>query len=129
MPKNKISNSNTVGYSDVYILPLPKASLAKYKKTALAYSQIAKEKGVLACRELVSDELNSKGMISFTKVIKAKDGEVIITAFYDFISKKHRDEVMKKMFADPRMLKMAKEKPIFDMKKMHHGGFKILVNQ
>lgn len=114
-------------YADLYLLPVPKKNLVKYKKLATTFGKMAREYGALDYRELKGDDLFPKQVVSFTKAIKPKSTEVLIAAVVDFKSRKHRDEVMKKMMKDPRMEKMMKEPPIADMGKMMYGGFETIV--
>ena len=114
-------------YADLYLLPLPKKNLARYKNIARRFGKMAREHGALDYREFQGDDLFPKGTVSFTKKMPIKDDEILIAAVVDFKSRAHRDQVMKKMFTDPRMEKLMKEAPIADMKKMAYGGFKTIV--
>ena len=115
------------GYIDLYLLPLPKKNLAKYKGQAVRFGKMAREFGALDYREFVGNDLFPKGVVSFTKALKVKPGEILITSVVSFKSKSHRDQVMKKMFKDPRMEEMMQEEPLTDMKKMFYGGFETIV--
>jgi uncharacterized protein YbaA (DUF1428 family) len=42
-------------------------------------------------------------------------------------SRAHRNQVNARVMQDPRILKMAQGKQLFDMKRMAYGGFKTLV--
>lgn len=135
MPKKK--NSKTVktkalanNYADIYLLPIPRKNLARYKKVASRFGKMAREYGALDYREMIADDLFPKGMLSFEKPANPKKDEIVIAAVVDFNSRKHRDTVIKRMFKDPRMDKMMKEdqkNPIADMTKMYCGGFKTIV--
>ncbi len=114
------------GYIDLFLLPLPKKNLVAYKKVANAFGKIALEHGALHYREFVGDDLKPKGLPPFTKLMKLGRGEVVITSVMEYKSRKHRDQVMKKIFTDPRMDKMM-QKPLFDMKKMFYAGFAPIV--
>lgn len=118
----------TSNYSDLYLLPLPEKNLAAYKKLATKFGKMAREHGALSYREFIADDLNTEQALSFAKAAKPKEGEVVIAAVVDFTSRKHRDQVMKKLFKDPRMEKMMQEPPLMNMKKMYYGGFKAIVN-
>ena len=116
------------GYIDLYLLPLPKKNLKKYKDLASRFGKMAREFGALDYREFVANDLPQKGVVSFTHAVKPKRTEVIISSVVSFKSKAQRDQVMKKMFADPRMTEMMKEKPLSDMNKMIYGGFETIVD-
>jgi uncharacterized protein YbaA (DUF1428 family) len=59
--------------------------------------------------------------------VKLKDGEVVMFSWIVYKSRAHRDAVMKKVMADPR-LKGDMESMPFDGKRMIFGGFKVLVD-
>ncbi len=116
-------------YIDLYLLPVPEANLATYKKVAAKFAKLAKEHGALSYREFQGDDLAAKdGILSFDKAAKPKEGEVVIAAVMDFKNKAHRNQVMKKLMADPRMAALEPEAPLFNMKKMYYGGFSAIVS-
>ncbi|MBI3112105.1 MAG: DUF1428 domain-containing protein [Ignavibacteriales bacterium] len=117
------------GYVDVYLLPLPKRNLAAYRRLAQKFGRIARLHGVLKYREFTGDDLFTKGVVSFTHNVRLRRGEIIVAAVVDFKSRTHRDRVMKKLFADPRLNDMMKDKPLFNPKKMVYGGFKTFVSK
>ena len=59
-------------------------------------------------------------------VAEKKDGETVVFAFAVYKNRKHRDEVMKKVMADPDM-KYDPAKMPFDGKRMIFGGFETVV--
>lgn len=113
-------------YADLYLLPVPSANLDAYKKVASKFGKIAREHGALSYREFVLDA-DQEGTKSFSLAAKPKEGEVVIAAVVDFKSRSHRDQVLKKIFKDPRLEKMQEEAKLFDMKKMFYSGFKTIV--
>lgn len=115
-------------YLDFYLLPVPKKNLERYKKVATRFGKMAREYGALEYRESVGDDLSPKKVISFKKAAKPGKNDVVIAAVVAFKSRAHRDQVMQKMFKDPRMDEMMKEGPIADMKKMYYGGFETIVD-
>jgi uncharacterized protein YbaA (DUF1428 family) len=115
------------GYIDLYVLPVPKKNLAKYRLLATKFGKLAREYGALHYRECKGDDLFTKWAQSFTKAAKPKGGEVLIAAVAEFTSRAHRDRVMKEMFKDPRMAQMMQAKPLADMKRMVYGGFETFV--
>jgi len=116
------------GYIDLYLLPIPKKNLYAYKNIAARFGKMCREYGALDYREFVGDDLKPKELLSFTNLIKAKPSELVISAVVSFKSRKHRDQVLKKMFNDPRMNAMMKETPLTDMNKMAYGGFETIVD-
>lgn len=115
-------------YIDLYLLPVPEANIAAYKKVATKFGKIAKEHGMLGYREYQGDDLvAAEGLLSFTKAAKAKEGETVVVAIAEFKNKAHRNQVMKKLMQDPRLAEMEPNPPLFSQKKMHYGGFANLV--
>ena len=116
------------GYVDLYLLPVPKKNIRAYRRLAVKFGRIAREYGALDYREFLGDDLFPEGMGSFTRQVKLGPGEVLTAAIVGFRSRAHRDRSIKKMFKDPRLAAMMKEKPLFDMKKMVYGGFATFVD-
>ena len=116
------------GYVDLYILPLAKKNLAKYRRVAQRFGKIIEDHGALEYREWVGDDLKVKGgLTAFPSKIKLKPGEVLIASVVEFRSKSHRNQVNKKSMKDPRMKKMMTEPMLFDVKRMLYGGFSTIV--
>ena len=126
MAKSK-STTSRKGYTDLYLLPLPKKNLAKYRSLATRFGRIIREYGALTYRELIGEDLFPKGVVSFTTTLDPGRNGLLIAAVVDFQSRAHRDLVLKEMFDDPRMQKMMKETPLMDMRKMIYGGFEAFV--
>ncbi|MEN9582460.1 MAG: hypothetical protein RL641_414 [Candidatus Parcubacteria bacterium] len=125
--KPKQSEIKSFGYTDIYLLPLPKENLEKYRKTADHFGKLAKEYGAIEYREFMADDLFPKGTLSFSEATRPLEGELVIAAVVDFKTKAHRNEVMKKLFKDKRMASMMKAEPLADMRKMYYGGFVTIV--
>jgi uncharacterized protein YbaA (DUF1428 family) len=116
-------------YVDGFLLPLPTKNIAAYRKIAQAAGKVWLEHGALEYRECIGEDLDIKGVLSFTKAIKLKPGETVVFSWIVYKSRAHRDRVNVKVMKDPRMDKMMDPKnPPFDMKRMHYGGFEILVD-
>jgi uncharacterized protein YbaA (DUF1428 family) len=109
-----------VGYVDIYLLPVRAARLDDYKRQAETFGAVAKEIGALSYREFRADDLGE----SFT----VGDGEVLTAAVVEFESRAHRDDVMGKVLADPRVVALAEGDEIADMSQMRYGGFETFVN-
>ena len=122
------------GYVDGFVLPVPKKNLAMYKKMAAPMAKLTKKYGALDYKECMIEDANPNKMpgvyLSFAKMVKPKKGETIWFSFIVYKSKKHRDQVFKKMMADPAMNNQKwKDMPMpFDMKRMAMAGFKVEVS-
>ena len=116
-------------YVDGFVIPLPEKNLAEYRRIATKAGKVWMEHGALAYFECVGDDLAPEGVVAtFPRTVKAKSGETVIFSWIVYRSRAHRDSVMKKVMADPRLATMMDPKnPPFDMKRMVMGGFKVLV--
>jgi len=120
-----------MAYVDGFLLPIPSKNLKEYKKMSLKAGKIWKEHGALDYKECVGDDLQVKGMTSFSKSAGKKARESVVFAYIVYRSKKHRDSVNAKVMQDPRIeaLCPAKGKKMpFDVKRMAYGGFKVIVD-
>ena len=116
-------------YVDGFVLPVPEENLKVYRSIAQKAGKIWKEHGALQYVEGVGDDLENNWGASFPKTIKVKPGEVPLFSFIVYKSRAHRDQVNKKVMADPRMNKIMQGGPMpFEVKRMAYGGFKVLVD-
>ncbi len=123
-------------YVDGFVLVIPKKNFAAYRKMAQWGKRIWMKHGALDYAECVGDDLRPASMggpkpLTFMKLAKAKSGEQVWFSFIVFKSKKHRDAVNKKVYAE--MSKNAdKYKDMqmpFDPRRMTYGGFKVVVDK
>lgn len=115
-------------YVDGFVLPLPRKQVAAYRRIAKRAGKIWREHGALEYRECVGDDLNVKGMVPFTRGVKARPGETVVFAWIVYKSRAHRDRVNAKVMKDPRIVRMDPKSMPFDVKRMVCGGFKVLVD-
>jgi len=133
MPAKGGSASGGKGtYVDGFLLVVPKNKIAEYKKMAAWGKKTWMKYGALDYKECRGDDLHPKGTPgmkprSFKDAAKAKGSETVWFSFIVFKSKKHRDEVNKKVMSDPAMNDPKwKDKPMpMDMKRFVYGGFKV----
>lgn len=126
--------ATTNRYVDGFVFTVPKKNLAKYRKMAELGRKIWLKHGAVDYKECMGDDLRPKAMggpkpLSFLKMAKAKPGETVWFSFIVYKSKKHRDEVNKKMMKDPAMNNPDFKEMPFDMKKFAYGGFKVIVDK
>jgi len=112
-------------YVDGFVIPIKKKDIKPYKKMAALGCKLWMEYGALDYFECVGEDYPPWGL-GFQKMCKLKKNETVIFAFIVFKSKAHRNQVNKKVFADPRM-KMDGVKMPFDMKRFATAGFKTLI--
>jgi len=116
-------------YVDGYVLPVPKKNLQAYRRLAQKAGKIWRDHGALEFRECVGEDLDIRMGTPFPSRIKLKPGETVVFSWIGFKSRAHRDRVNAKVMKDPRVAKMCDPKNMpFDVKRMTHGGFKILVD-
>ena len=116
-------------YVDGFLLPLPKKNVAAYRRISQKAGRIWRKHGALEYIECVGDDLNIKGMGSFSRRMKASRGETVVFAWIVYKSKSHRNAVNKKVMKDPRIAAMMDPKSMpFDVKRMLYGGFKVFVD-
>jgi uncharacterized protein YndB with AHSA1/START domain/uncharacterized protein YbaA (DUF1428 family) len=108
------------GYVDLYLLPVPAATLDTYRDQAVAFGTIVKEHGALGYREFRGDDLGERFAVG--------DGRLLTAAVAEFRSRAHRDEVMGRVMADPRVAALMAADPLADMDELRYGGFATFVN-
>ena len=120
-------------YVDGFVIPLKKKDVAAYKKMAEWGAKTWKKYGALEYFECIGDDLKVKrGMgQEFGKLAKLKPGETVAFSWIVYKSRKHRDEVNKKVeqeMSRPENQKKYKDQPMpFDMKRFAYAGFKPIV--
>src|SRR5687767_658415 len=93
-----------MSYVDGFILCVPTKNLNDYQKMAEKAGKIWTNYGALEYKECVADDIEDKGFCTtFPKTIQPKKDETIIFSFIVYNSRKHRDEVNKKVMADPKL--------------------------
>jgi uncharacterized protein YbaA (DUF1428 family) len=117
----------TAKYVDGFVLPVPRKNLAQYVKMAKLAGKVWREHGAIDYVECIADDVKKGKHTSFPQSVKLKPGEVVFFSFATYKSRAHRDKVMKKVMADPRLGSMIDDMP-FDGKRMFWGGFKPLVS-
>lgn len=118
-----------MAYVDGFVLPVPRRKLEAYRKIAVKAGKIWREHGALQYVEAVGDDLNIKMGVPFPRLAKTKSGETVIFSWIVYKSRAHRDRVIRKVMADPRLKPMMDPKAMpFDMKRMSMGGFKSIVD-
>ena len=74
----------------------------------------------------MADDVPVGMLTSFPRTVKLQDGEIVAFSRIVYKSRAARDAVMKKVMADPRLLKDMSQMP-FDAKRMIYGGFRVFV--
>src|SRR5687767_5817782 len=115
-------------YVDGFVVPVPKKKLADYRRMAMKAGKVWRDHGALEFVECVADDVKPGKVTSFPQSVKLKPTETVVFSYIVYKSRAHRDRVMKKVMADPRLKDMMDPKDMpFDAKRMIYGGFKVLV--
>jgi uncharacterized protein YbaA (DUF1428 family) len=118
-------------YIDGFVIPVAKDRIEEYRRIAEKAALVWRECGALDYWECVGDDLDGEDMChaSFPLLVQAGPDETVIFAWAIFESREHRDLANEKIMADPRVKEMMdRDKPLFDYKRMAHGGFMELVH-
>ncbi len=117
-------------YVDGFVLVVPKAKTAAYKKMATEGKAAWLKFGALDYKECVIDDANpSKGKVNFDTMARPKAGEQVWFSYITFKNKTHRNAVNKKVMAHFDKVYAGKEDmPMpMDPKRMAYAGFKVVV--
>ena len=114
-------------YVDGFVLPVPRKKLEAYRRMATKAGKVWKEHGAVEFRECVADDVKKGKLTSFPQSVKLKAGETVFFSWIVYKSRKHRDQVLKKVMADKRIAGQDMKDMPFDGKRMIYGGFKVMV--
>ena len=118
-----------MAYVDGFVLPVPTANLAAYRRMAKKAGEVWKDHGALEYHECVADDVQPGKLTSFPQSVKLKANETVVFAWIVYKSRKDRDRINAKVMTDPRMASMMDMKNMpFDGKRMFWGGFKTMVS-
>lgn len=113
-------------YVDGFVVPVPTAKMAAYKKMARIVGKVFKDHGAISVTECLADDVKPGKSTSFPQSVKLKADETVVFSWIAYTSRAHRDKVVAKAMQDPRMPMDPKNFP-FDGKRMVFGGFKTIV--
>lgn len=116
-----------MAYVDGFVVPVPQANLAAYRKLARKAGKIWREYGALEYSEWIADDVQPGKHTSFPQSVKLKADEVVVFSYIIYKSRQDRDRINKKVMSDPRLAGMSPANAPFDGKRMFWGGFKPLV--
>lgn len=117
-----------MAYVDGFVIPVPKKSVAAYRRIARVAGKVWREHGALDYKECVGEDMKVPCGLPFPKLAKSKPREVIVFSYILYKSRAHRDRVNSKVMKEPRIASMGAEKMPFDVNRMTYGGFKVLVD-
>jgi uncharacterized protein YbaA (DUF1428 family) len=115
-------------YVDGFVLPIPKKKRAAYLKMARLACKVWLDHGALDYHECVADDVKPGKVTSFPQAVKLKRGEEVWFSWVVYKSRRHRDQILKKVMSDPRMAAYSPQNMPFDGTRMFWGGFKAMVS-
>ncbi len=107
-----------------FLLAVPTANKAAYRKSAEDSWELFREYGCLSMRENWGVDVPEGKVTSFPMAVQRKDDETVAFSWLEWPDRETADKAWETMKTDPRMEKM--EMP-FDGKRMMWGGFEELV--
>lgn len=116
-------------YVDGFVVPVPRRKIAAYRAMARKAGKVWREHGALEYRECIADDVKPGKITSFPQSVKLKPSEVVWFSWIVYKSRRHRDQVNKKVMNDRRLASMMDPKNMpFDGARMFWGGFKVVVD-
>lgn len=115
-----------VGYTDGYVVPVPKDKKQAYLDIAEKMAAKFEELGAVRIVEAWSDDVPEGKVTDFKRAVKAEDGEAIVYSYVQWPDKATRDAGWDNMMNDPEMQPQG-ETP-FDGKRMFWGGFRPILD-
>lgn len=114
-----------MAYIDGFLIAVPKKNLKKYAEMAKIGKRSWLKHGALDYQEAVGEDMSVHPGCGegFPRLLKLKKGEVAVFSYILYKSRKHRDQVNAKVFAEMK----APGKMPFDLRRMHTGGFEVVV--
>jgi uncharacterized protein YbaA (DUF1428 family) len=112
-----------MSYVDGFVVAVPKRNIDAYQAMARTAGEVWKEHGALAYVECLGDDVPYGEVTSFPRAVQARDDEVVAFSWIVYASREQRDDIVRKVMADPRLKDSMSSMP-FDAKRMIYGGFK-----
>jgi uncharacterized protein YbaA (DUF1428 family) len=101
--------------------------MALYKTFAVQAAKVWRKHGALTYSEVIEDDVPMGKVTSFPQSVKLKKGETIVIGMVTYRSRKHRDQVIKKVMTDPYSTSADPSDYPVDGKRMFWGGFAQLI--
>ena len=114
-----------MAYVTGFLLAVPTANKAAYKKMAESAWEMFREHGCLALRENWGADVPDGKVTSFPMAVARKDDETVVFSWMEWPDKQTCDLAWEAIMKDPRMAQMG-QMP-FDGMRMMWGGFEELV--
>ena len=116
-----------MAYVDGFVIAVPTANKAKFRKQAEESAVLFKKHGALKVVECWGDDVPAGKLTSFPMAVKCQPDETVVFAWILWPSKEARNTGMEKTRTDMTALMKADPMP-FDGKRMIFGGFEVIVD-
>ena len=115
-----------MSYVQGFVVPVPAANKAAYRKLAADFAPVFKEFGATRIMEAWGDDVPDGKVTDYKGAVKAKPDEIVVFSWVEWPSKEARDKGWDTAQKDPRMkdLKMP-----FDGQRLVYGGFAPILDQ
>lgn len=133
-----------MAYFDCYLIPVPIAKLAQFKRYSEQVSRIYREYGALRQVDCLFDPATADGsefhadearealrhspLRDFPMAAAARPGEAVVLSWTEWPSKDARDAGLARVLSDPRAKPQSAEAAIFEGRRLIAGGFAALVD-
>jgi uncharacterized protein YbaA (DUF1428 family) len=118
--------SSDTAYIDGFVIAVPKANEAAYRKQAEGGAPIFRDLGATRVVECWGEDVPHGTLTDFYGAVKAEEDEVIVFSWMEYPDKATRDDAGAKMMDDPRFAALGAMP--FDGKRMIFGGFAPVVD-
>jgi uncharacterized protein YbaA (DUF1428 family) len=118
--------SSGTGFIDGFVIAVPKANEAAYRKQAEGGAPIFRDLGATRVVECWGDDVPHGKVTDFYGAVKAEAEEAIVFSWMEYPDKATRDKAGELMMSDPRFAALG-EMP-FDGKRMIYAGFAPVVD-
>ncbi|MBV9881720.1 MAG: DUF1428 domain-containing protein [Sphingomonadaceae bacterium] len=115
-------------YVDGFVLAVPAENKEAFREHASQLQPLFRECGIARVVECWGDDVPDGKLTDFKGAVQAKEGEVVVFAWFEYPSREARDAATAKMRSDPRMGEHAPPAP-FDAGRMILGGFASIVDE
>jgi uncharacterized protein YbaA (DUF1428 family) len=115
-----------MSYVSGFLLAVPTANKAAYKKMAEDAWEIFRDFGCLSVRENWGVDVPDGKVTSFPMAVKKQEDETVVFSWMEWPDRQTADQAWEAMMKDPRMENM-KNMP-FDGMRMMWGGFEPIVS-
>lgn len=115
-------------YVQSYVLPVKKAKIDVYRRTARKFAKIWMEYGALEVVETVAEDVKKGKLTSYPQALNLKRNETVVMSWVTFKTKKHCERVSAKVMGDPRVQKLMNPDDLpADGHRAFWGGFKVMI--